>query len=423
MSTSREFPPSFDSQLREIETRAEAAGLEFKRREHDQESTSLRISNGVPPHQIQTVITTPNAAEEFLSIPFERYQPVPGYDAIFCPEDDELEAFLSQAISYHVKIGPGLSPPFRMAASDKAVAEIDYPSFTHEVIKKPGPRATGWPPTIRGHVLRLKGFGVRSATDAKEILDEIGTNVLFELDIRYNLSTELARSAEFRLHATEEQPWPTSDAAPAFPRNSYEKDPVDLYLYGRRSKDMPLLEYLSYYQAIEFYFPRYASEELRRRVERLVKDPRFNPHADRDISRLLDAIADKPGRAGTVELDQIKATLRACVERDDIQDFLDEDERRKSAFTDRRSPLTHRTITTADKNADLRDAAAARVYDIRCRVVHSKDEGEESPQRRLLPTSPEVGLLRHDLALLRFLAVKVLVASSRESTTGWRAAT
>jgi hypothetical protein len=55
---------------------------------------------------------------------------------------------------------------------------------------------------------------------------------------------------------------------------------------------MPLLEFLAYYQAIEFFFPRYSETALRGRIETLVKDPRFSPHNARDVGRLVDVLRD-----------------------------------------------------------------------------------------------------------------------------------
>jgi hypothetical protein len=54
------------------------------------------------------------------------------------------------------------------------------------------------------------------------------------------------------------------------PRTTYDHEPMSLYWYARQARGVPLLEFLAYYQCIEFYFPTYAEAEAQKRVR--------NPH-------------------------------------------------------------------------------------------------------------------------------------------------
>jgi hypothetical protein len=50
---------------------------------------------------------------------------------------------------------------------------------------------------------------------------------------------------------------------------------------------MPLLQFLAYYQCLEFYFPIYSQTEAQRRVRAILKNPGFNPQRDTDVNELL----------------------------------------------------------------------------------------------------------------------------------------
>ncbi len=39
---------------------------------------------------------------------------------------------------------------------------------------------------------------------------------------------------------------------------------------------MPLLQFLAYYQSIEYYFPMYSGREAQEKIKNLVKDPSFD---------------------------------------------------------------------------------------------------------------------------------------------------
>lgn len=68
------------------------------------------------------------------------------------------------------------------------------------------------------------------------------------------------------------------------------------------------------------------------------------------------------------------------------------------------------TIPLNDRKVDLIKSVASRVYDIRCRIVHTKDiSGVTKP---LLPNSEGAENLNHDIALVEFLAKKVIISGS-----------
>jgi hypothetical protein len=60
----------------------------------------------------------------------------------------------------------------------------------------------------------------------------------------------------------------------------------------------------------------------------------------------------------------------------------------------------------------LRNDVADRVYDIRCKIVHTKTDTRDGSVELLLPFSPEAEQLSFDIDLVQHLAQLVLVASS-----------
>jgi hypothetical protein len=405
----------YEELLDQIAQRAAYNELGTERVEREAGSLGLALSFGEDSDQRRVSVFRVERAEELLAVPFESYRFVPGYEAIYAKDGDEVEARLRPSGLFArglVRERRPFDQPYKMvapAASGGHEIEIATASDAYRALN-PSRMPAGF--SAKTPVLKLRGFGARNATRARELLDDLVPSVLFELDIVYDSPVELVKARDPRKGSARD--WTRSDAPPEFPSNRYDNEPLALYTYGRSARGMPLLEYLAYYQSIEYYFPRYSAEEVRRRVERIVKDPRFNPHLDRDVGRLVEVVQGKGGRTYGSELEQLKATLRSCVEQEEIREFLQADEQREEFFRERRGPLTPRTLTVADRDTDLRDATASRIYDLRCRIVHTKDEPEAGGLERLLPNSPEVQLLGQDLALLRLLAVRVIVASSRE---------
>jgi hypothetical protein len=85
------------------------------------------------------------------------------------------------------------------------------------------------------------------------------------------------------------------------------------------------------------------------------------------------------------------------------------------SFFSKKTPLTEKKISLENAEVDLRNQIADRIYDIRCKIVHTKFSDEDSDDV-LLPSSEETSRLHYDIDLLQYLASKSLIASSSEIT-------
>jgi len=122
------------------------------------------------------------------------------------------------------------------------------------------------------------------------------------------------------------------------------------------------------------------------------------------------------GRGFGDERSQLRATLNACLDSEDIRSFLNEYEERIKFFSAKQKRLTDYKIPLSNKDADLRTPVADLIYDIRCKIVHTKNESMEGDVELLLPFSKEAELLFHDIELIQYVAKKVLVAASAPLT-------
>lgn len=178
---------------------------------------------------------------------------------------------------------------------------------------------------------------------------------------------------------------------------------------------MPLLEYLAYYQVIEFYVPRYTSKSsIVTRVRSMLADPALDYNNDRTIERLLDTFAPI-AKKGFNEREQVAATIAFCIDEVAILTFLTDRPALAKALADKNRIRGIRVIDATDREVQLVRQVASRIYDLRCRIVHSKDGGGES-DRPIRPFDRESRLMRHDLTLIRFIAQRVLVASSHPAS-------
>lgn len=173
---------------------------------------------------------------------------------------------------------------------------------------------------------------------------------------------------------------------------------------------MPLLQFLAFYQCIEFYFPTFSKAEARRKIGLLLKDPTFRADRDSDVARLLSAISiSRSGGMGD-ERSQLRATISECLNPEELRAFFIEDKDRLEFFSGKQKAGIHK-IPLANEATDLRDDVADRIYNISCRIVHTKDSDQHGGAM-ILPFSEEADILIYGIELAQFVSRKVLIATS-----------
>lgn len=355
-----------------------------------------------------------------LSIPFENYTFLSDIDAICSYHDGTIEVGIRPAgpfvgsITYMYRRLFGIdrdNKEFNVESGKISIApaqeglpliEISPPSDVFMRLTRSRVRLT----------LKLSDCHVTTHDSAFALLNKVAGSVLFQLDLLTDVPMTLER--ERRRLAGGRRFKKKIDLASdlQYPKTEYDRAPLSLYWYARSAAGMPLLQFLAFYQVIEFYFPIYSQSEAQRKLKTILKDPTFRGDRDTDIAKLLATI--QISRSGTFgdERSQLRATLLECVDLAALRDFLDGDAERKDFFLTKAKTLPYHKIPLANPSADLRNDVANRVYDIRCKIVHAKTDSKDGSVELLLPFSKESEQLSFDIELVQYLAQRVLISGS-----------
>lgn len=258
--------------------------------------------------------------------------------------------------------------------------------------------------------LRLENIRSTQHDQALEEMRSFADSIFFQIDTLLGYTFRLERErVRKRLPRLKDR----KALSISYPRTQYNPEAMSLYMYANSAKDMPLLQYLAFYQSIEFYFPRYSQSEARRRVGNILKNPSFRPHRDDDIDRLIFAVQATKGNGLGSEKEQLKSVINECLNPDDLRSFVNETKERIESLSGK-SARYHK-IPIGDKGKDLRADVAERIYAIRCKVVHTKNGGtEEDVSNMILPYSDDSEKLIEDIELVRYVSQCILSCSSWE---------
>lgn len=361
--------------------------------------------------------------EQLLAVPFEEYTFLSGYAAIANYRRATIEA------AVRVLDGPGvhtLLRRFGVSNDDDGDEEATARAVTlsegnSELKLALGPASddlntlTGRPSgPLRGLALAISGSPVKQHDASVSLLRSLANSLFFQVDltsgIAMMLQPERIAQRRVRRHLRE-------SPALEFPKHEYDAAPISLYWYARSATQMPLLQFLAYYQVIEFYFPTCSQADARRRIRTVLKDPGFRPDRESDVARIFSLLRGTAPGFGD-ERSQLRATIQECVDPTELREFIGGTSVRAAFLSKKTDGLTDKKIPLGNPDADLRTETADRIYDIRCRIVHTKSSATGLDLEMLLPFSPQAAQLSHDIDLVNFVARRVLVAMSSHLKLG-----
>ncbi|MFF1420329.1 hypothetical protein [Streptomyces sp. NPDC058280] len=234
----------------------------------------------------------------------------------------------------------------------------------------------------------------------------LGYSFLYELNIRNGVALEPIPLAELtRAGGRSVRP----DPLPArFPTMDVQSEVAELFMFAEGARTNPSLAFLAYYQVLEYFFPFAIRRSAIKRVRKEVSDPTFNKQSDPALLRIL-AIAESATHAS--EAAQIAALISESVRQDVLADFFSEESDWGNHFT-KSGPISGvEPVNLRNPQKPIFNQVAERVYGIRNRIVHAKDDPRYGDVRVLLPKSREAYALEPDIRLTRLLATEVILDS------------
>jgi hypothetical protein len=413
-----EDPKKFKAACLEVQKRCKAAGIELE--EKKDLDGDIYFSVGLPSGREKRWVTLFSLEQitNFLKIPFERYVFLGDFIAFCSYEDSIIEAEISlhgrglTRISHETLSRRLFKEKFVESEEYTSLMELDHPNeqnirLSIGKISQDLSFFGGWG-SSRSASLKIMGVVVSQHDHALGLLEKLSNSLFFQIDMAINLPLGLRRSRRM-IRKTKRM---RESLEFKFPHHEYSEAPISLYWYARSASEMPLLQFLAYYQCLEFYLPIYSEVKGIRKVRRILKDPIFRLDRDQDIGKILSAIKTGGYLGYGDEKSQLRAVIQECIDTDELRQFLTYFKDREEFYSSKTKGLAVHKIQIQNKSADLRNDVADRIYDIRCKIVHTKSGSKEGEIELLLPFSKEAELLYHDIELIKFLAQKVLIASS-----------
>lgn len=243
------------------------------------------------------------------------------------------------------------------------------------------------------------------ADELEDEAEKIIASLIYELDVRNDIkifTVQWPVDSDFRrlrrrtekLHSVR------------FPETEIEPAVSVLFGFAGRATENPPLAFLSYYQILESFYPMASRRSGLRELGLALADQRFNRH---DKKHLMSILAIGENAANASESEQLRTVLTEFVRAQVLVDFF-----RPGLWGkhfSKQGPIKGITdsINLENKQTPLAKQVADRVYRIRNRIVHAKDDPRYAGPA-LLPQSHEAESLWPDIELVRLLSYEVILA-------------
>lgn len=191
-----------------------------------------------------------------------------------------------------------------------------------------------------------------------------------------------------------------------YPRAKVQYEVSILFGFASQVTDDPPLAFLSYYQALEYFFSTFTRQRAIEAIRRELRNPAFDVASAESMQRVLRAAE---GAVSRTEHHQLRVLVKEYARASELEDFFSRDW--GNYFSDNGPIRGVPAVNAKNTGQNLPDQIADRIYQVRNRIVHSKNDPKYRDRRVLLPRSAESNALTPDVLLVRLLATEAIAAS------------
>ena len=261
--------------------------------------------------------------------------------------------------------------------------------------------------------LKIQNISIDTEEQARLFLEKVSNSLFFQIDVLQEFTVTLAPRRISRTERSERRRIlrRTSDQTKEIGLDyEYDKTPMSLYWFAQNNKESSIFAFFAFYQVLEYYYPIYSTLEAKSRIKNLIKDPHFSVDSEIYMIKLINAITTKNAESIGDEKDQLYNVLKGIVNGDDIIEYINNNEHLKDYYVSKESNKLSNEKLPINDSMNIIAKVAARIYDVRCRIVHNK---ASEIHKKILPVTKEEGYLRNEVYLIRFLARKAIIANSK----------
>lgn len=263
-------------------------------------------------------------------------------------------------------------------------------------------------------IIEIKNINGIVSEDLESVVRNITNAVLFDLEYTYGSSFETI-SIDSLLKKTYRKVSPHA-ALPTEPINivykQYIPELIEYFNIAEKVDYLPF-KFICYYHIIEYFSDKSAYHVVAEHIKKLILKPDFHVKSNHYIGQAINIFKKENDRYTTDKI-KIERVLQQFIDREDLETYLQQvqlkDYFEKDNELNCSKPLKLSKVDFSNDSAFYQNLTK-RIYSVRCSIVHSNPDFDDSKAIPFTPTQLNLDILRTEINLVHEIARTIIVES------------
>lgn len=269
-------------------------------------------------------------------------------------------------------------------------------------------------PRRRSIVLTIKNLRKTSNEGLMSDVRSIINSVLFDIEYTYNTSFETVNIQNFirrnirRKKVRNEIPTEQINLI----HKNYISELIEYYHIGEKVDFLPF-KYICYYHIIEYFSDKSAYYVVSEKLKNLLLKPDFHQQTNKYVAQAVNFFKKENDRYTSDKI-KIDRVLRQFVNREELKDYLTErdviEHFKKECVLECNKELSLPKIDFSQE-ANFYTNLTKRVYSLRCSIVHSNPDFDDTKAIPFVTTPKNMDNLRIEIEMIMEIARMIIIGS------------
>ncbi|RVU82946.1 hypothetical protein EOL70_18430 [Leucothrix sargassi] len=273
--------------------------------------------------------------------------------------------------------------------------------------------------------LKIKGFNNFNTESFEKDINELIISILFDIEYTYGYIFETISKnygSRFNPKYKHFNNFPVSTESTTFTFKKYIPELIEYFHIGEQI-DYPPFQFICYYHIIEYFLDKVAYSLVSDYLKLIVMKPDFHINSDKYVNDAVNFLKTQ-NNSHLPDKTKINRVLEKYITIDEIKEFIESnthytDELNQNILADYfskdikfnfKKTLSIKKLNLGNEK-DFYNSLTARIYALRCSIVHSNPDFDETKAIPFISTPENLSQLRLEIELLNEIS-RIIISKS-----------
>lgn len=263
-------------------------------------------------------------------------------------------------------------------------------------------------------IAKISGLTSQKISELEADARSVLRSILFDIECSYEIGLETANLENLKTPIS--SPRRSRPKVPQEPINllykPYTAELIEYFHTGERVDYLPF-KFICYFHIIEYFMDKSAHSVISKKIKQIIMSPDFHIKSHEYISDAIKVFKSETERIMTDKI-KIGRVFSEYLDRNAIHQFIESNElidHFEKEHTLKCGKDLKINGLKFDSDQTFSDSLNRRIYSMRCSIVHSNPDFDETKAVPFTPSTQNMDFLRRELKLIKEVARMIIVNS------------